>query len=99
MQKSNIHIRNNRRMLISNNFTALERAKANVLNNHKDGYWAAATYQILFINQIVYGIKCKAVSANDELTPNRSGNIKDFKQGELEVLTKIFTVFGGEEQD
>lgn len=42
-----------------------------------------------------YGIKCKAVSANDELTPNRSGNIKDFKQGELEVLTNVNILVAG----
>lgn len=92
MQKSNIHIRNNRRMLISNNFTALERAKANVLNNHKDGYWAAATYQILFINQIVYGemVELKQELINAKLYKFNNKRLFDRCESAMTEYNKMF---------
>ena len=42
-------------MGIEKNIEALERKKLSVLNEHKDGYWAATTYKILMLNQFAYG--------------------------------------------
>ncbi len=41
------------------------------------------------------GINCVAVSSNDELTPDRSENIKRFKAGEIQVITNVNILVAG----
>lgn len=41
------------------------------------------------------GINCKAVSSNEELTPDRSENIRDFTEGRLQVITNVNILVAG----
>jgi len=41
------------------------------------------------------GINCVAVSSNEELTPDRSKNIKKYKSGEIQVITNVSILVAG----
>ena len=41
------------------------------------------------------GYDCQAVSSNEELTPNRSKNIKDYKEGRLKIITNVNILVAG----
>lgn len=41
------------------------------------------------------GYDCQAVSSNEELTPNRSKNIKNYKEGRLNIITNVNILVAG----